>query len=88
MSTRLSILHRSPILIDKFLENAIEVEADAIADGEDAFVPSIMEHIELAGVHSGDSACAIPPRTLSKKHIDTINEFTKKLAKELKVVDL
>jgi len=77
-----------PILIDKFLENAIEVEADAIADGEDAFVPSIMEHIELAGVHSGDSACAIPPRTLSKKHIDTINDFTKKLAKELKVVGL
>ena len=59
-----------PILIDKFLENAIEVEADAIADGEDAFVPSVMEHIELAGIHSGDSACAIPPRTLSKKHIE------------------
>ena len=77
-----------PILIDKFLENAIEVEADAIADGEDAFVPSIMEHIELAGVHSGDSACAIPPRTLSEKHIETINEYTKKLAKELKVVGL
>jgi carbamoyl-phosphate synthase large subunit len=77
-----------PILIDKFLENAIEVEADAISDGEDAFVPSIMEHIELAGVHSGDSACAIPPRTLSKKHIDTIDDFTKKLAKELKVIGL
>ncbi len=77
-----------PILIDKFLENAIEVEADAIADGEDAFVPSIMEHIELAGVHSGDSACAIPPRTLPQKHIKTINEYTKKLAIELKVVGL
>ncbi len=77
-----------PILIDKFLENAIEVEADAIADGEDAFVPSIMEHIELAGVHSGDSACAIPPKSISKKHIDLINEYTKRIAVELKVVGL
>ena len=51
-----------PMLIDKFLENAIEVEADAIADGTDAYVPSIMEHIELAGIHSGDSACVPPPR--------------------------
>ena len=50
-----------PILIDKFLENAIEAEADAIADGTDAFVPAVMEHIELAGIHSGDSACVIPP---------------------------
>jgi carbamoyl-phosphate synthase large subunit len=77
-----------PILIDKFLENAIEVEADAVADGEDAFVPSIMEHIELAGIHSGDSACAIPPRTISEKHCATIDEYTKKLAIELKVVGL
>jgi len=77
-----------PILIDKFLENAIEVEADAIADGEDAFVPSIMEHIELAGVHSGDSACAIPPKSISKEHIDTINEYTKRIAIELKVIGL
>ena len=53
-----------PILIDKFLENAIEAEADAIADGTDAFVPAVMEHIELAGVHSGDSACVIPPTTI------------------------
>jgi carbamoyl-phosphate synthase large subunit len=77
-----------PILIDKFLENAIEVEADAIADGEDAFIPSIMEHIELAGIHSGDSACVIPPRTIAQKHLDTINEYTKRLAVELKVVGL
>jgi carbamoyl-phosphate synthase large subunit len=77
-----------PILIDKFLENAVEVEADAISDGVDAFVPSVMEHIELAGVHSGDSACAIPPRTLSEEHIATINEYTKRLAIELKVVGL
>lgn len=77
-----------PILIDKFLENAIEAEADAIADGTDAFVPAVMEHIELAGIHSGDSACVIPPVTISKKHLDTICEYTRKIAMELNVVGL
>jgi len=77
-----------PILIDKFLENAIEVEADAIADGEDAFVPAIMEHIELAGVHSGDSACVIPPISIPPKHIDTIYQYNRKIAIELNVVGL
>ncbi|MCP4604639.1 MAG: carbamoyl-phosphate synthase large subunit [Proteobacteria bacterium] len=77
-----------PILIDKFLENAIEAEADAISDGTDAFVPAIMEHIELAGVHSGDSACVIPPVNLAKKHLSAIYEYTKRIAKELKVVGL
>ncbi len=77
-----------PILIDKFLENAIEAEADAIADGTDAFVPAIMEHIELAGVHSGDSACVIPPVSIPQKHIDTINEYTKRIATELNVIGL
>ncbi|MFO8165332.1 MAG: carbamoyl-phosphate synthase large subunit [Desulfatiglandales bacterium] len=77
-----------PILIDKFLENAIEAEADALADGTCAFVPSIMEHIELAGVHSGDSACIIPPVSIPSQHIDTINEYTKKIAVELNVVGL
>ena len=77
-----------PILIDKFLENATEAEADAIADGTDAFVPAIMEHIELAGIHSGDSACVIPPVSLSQKHIDTIYEYTKRIANELNVVGL
>ena len=77
-----------PILIDKFLENAIETEADAIADGTDAFVPAIMEHIELAGVHSGDSACVIPPTTIPPKHIKTIEEYTRKIATELHVVGL
>ncbi|HEO71775.1 MAG TPA: carbamoyl phosphate synthase large subunit, partial [Candidatus Hydrogenedentes bacterium] len=77
-----------PILIDKFLEDAIEVEADAIADGTDAFVPAIMEHVERAGVHSGDSACVIPPISIPPKHIDTINEYTRKIAIELKVVGL
>ncbi|NLZ62620.1 MAG: carbamoyl-phosphate synthase large subunit [Lentisphaerae bacterium] len=77
-----------PILIDRFLENAIETEADAIADGTDAFVPSIMEHIEQAGIHSGDSACVIPPKTIPEKHIETIKNYTRKIAKEMQVVGL
>jgi carbamoyl-phosphate synthase large subunit len=77
-----------PILIDKFLENAIETEADAISDGTDAFVPAVMEHIELAGIHSGDSACVIPPVSIPAKHLDTIYEYTKKIAIELNVVGL
>ena len=77
-----------PILIDKFLEDAIEAEADAVSDGKDVFIPSIMEHIEEAGIHSGDSACVIPPKTIPKKHIDTIKEYTEKIAKELKVCGL
>jgi carbamoyl-phosphate synthase large subunit len=74
-----------PILVDRFLNNAIEAEADALADGTDAFVPAVMEHIELAGVHSGDSACAIPPVTLPEKHIKTIEEYTLRISRELKV---
>lgn len=77
-----------PILIDKFLEKAIEAEADAICDGEDAFVPAVMEHIELAGVHSGDSACVIPPISIPPKHLETIKEYTRKIAVELQVVGL
>ncbi len=74
-----------PILIDRFLDNAIEAEADALADGTDAFVPAVMEHIELAGIHSGDSACAIPPVTLPERHIKTIEEYTLRISRELKV---
>ena len=77
-----------PILIDKFLENAIEAEADAVSDGTDAFVPAVMEHIELAGIHSGDSACVIPPISIPARHIDTIIEYTKKIAVEFGVVGL
>ncbi len=77
-----------PILIDKFLENAIECEADAICDGEEVVVPSVMEHIELAGIHSGDSACVIPPVTISDREIATIEEYTRKIALELNVVGL
>ncbi len=74
-----------PILIDRFLANAVEAEADALADGVDAFVPAVMEHIELAGIHSGDSACAIPPVTLNERHIKTIEEYTLRISRELKV---
>ena len=77
-----------PILIDKFLENAIEAEADAISDGTDAFVPAVMEHIEFAGVHSGDSACVIPPISIPEKHIETIRDYTRKIAIEFGVVGL
>jgi carbamoyl-phosphate synthase large subunit len=74
-----------PILIDRFLDNAVEAEADALADGTDAFVPAVMEHIEQAGIHSGDSACAIPPVTLPEKHLKTIEEYTLRISRELKV---
>ena len=77
-----------PILIDRFLQDALETEADALSDGREAFVPSIMEHIELAGIHSGDSACVIPPVSISRKHLDTICETTKRIALELKVIGL
>jgi len=77
-----------PILIEKFLEDAIEAEADAIADGTDAFVPAVMEHIEPAGVHSGDSACVIPPVSIPDRHIQTIIEYTKLIAVKFNVVGL
>jgi len=77
-----------PILIDKFLVNATEAEADAIADGTDAFVPAVMEHIELAGIHSGDSACVIPPVSIPQKHMETIFEYTRRIAVKLNVVGL
>ena len=77
-----------PMLIDRFLEHAIETEVDALSDGQDTFVAAIMEHIELAGVHSGDSACAIPTRTIKARHLKTIEKYTAAIAKELKVVGL
>jgi len=77
-----------PILIDRFLENALETEADALADGTDAFVPAVMEHIELAGIHSGDSACVIPPVSIRELHLSVINDYTRKIAMGLHVVGL
>jgi len=77
-----------PLLLDKFLEDAIEAEADAISDGKDAFVPAIMQHIEYAGIHSGDSACVIPPVIIDKDHKKTIYDYTRRIAMELNVVGL
>jgi carbamoyl-phosphate synthase large subunit len=88
VSRAVEIWPNLPILIDKFLENALEVEADAISDGADAFIPAIMEHIELAGIHSGDSACVLPPVSIPEKHQKTIEEYTKKIAIELKILGL
>jgi carbamoyl-phosphate synthase large subunit len=77
-----------PILIDKYLEEAIEVDVDALADGKECVIAGVMEHIEEAGIHSGDSACALPPFSLEKDMIEEIKIATKKLAKELKVIGL
>ena len=77
-----------PLLLDKFLEDAIESEADAISDGVDAFVPAVMQHIEYAGIHSGDSACVIPPVVIPKEHKKTIYDYTRRIAMELKVIGL
>lgn len=77
-----------PILIDRFLHHAMECEADAICDGTHAFVPAVMEHIELAGVHSGDSACILPSLNISEENLKTIKEYTKKIAEEMHVCGL
>ncbi|MGN0307493.1 MAG: carbamoyl-phosphate synthase large subunit, partial [Lachnospiraceae bacterium] len=77
-----------PILIDRFLNHAMECEADAISDGTHAFVPAVMEHIELAGVHSGDSACILPSVHISPENVDTIKEYTKRIAEEMHVKGL
>ena len=77
-----------PILIDRFLEDATEVETDAISDGSGVYVPAIMEHIEYAGVHSGDSACVLPSVSLTEGDRATIKEYTSRIARELKVVGL
>jgi len=77
-----------PMLIDRFLEKAVECEVDALCDGEETFVAAVMEHIEHAGIHSGDSACTIPSRTLKQEHLKIIDDWTKKIARELKVTGL
>jgi len=88
LAAAVEVTPERPILIDKFLEDAIESETDAISDGRDVFIPAVMEHIELAGIHSGDSACVIPPISISARHMDTISEYTKRIALELDVVGL
>jgi carbamoyl-phosphate synthase large subunit len=88
MSAAVGVTPERPILVDRFLRNAVETEADAIADGTDAFVPTVMEHIEYAGIHSGDSACVIPPTSIPEQYVRTIEDYTRKIAKELHVVGL
>ncbi len=85
MSMAVGVTPDRPILIDRFLNNAMECEADAISDGENVFVPAVMEHIELAGIHSGDSACILPSKHIPMRHLETIKEYTMKIAKEMNV---
>lgn len=85
MKAAVGVTPDRPILIDRFLHNAMECEADAISDGEHGFVPAVMEHIELAGVHSGDSACILPSLNISEKNVETIKDYTLKIAKEMNV---
>lgn len=85
MKAAVGVTPDRPILIDRFLNHALECEADAISDGEHAFVPAVMEHVELAGVHSGDSACIIPSVHISAENIATIKDYTRKIAEEMHV---
>jgi len=85
MAAAVGVTPDRPILIDRFLRHATEVEADAISDGKQAFVPAVMEHIELAGIHSGDSACILPSKNLSDEILSTIKEYTRKIAVEMNV---
>lgn len=88
MNAAVGVTPDRPILIDRFLHHATECEADAISDGEHVFVPAVMEHIELAGVHSGDSACILPSKHLTEEQIETIKDYTRKIAREMHVVGL
>ena len=88
MAAAVGVTPDRPILIDRFLNHATECEADAICDGTHAFVPAVMEHIELAGIHSGDSACIVPSKHLSDEIVATIKDYTRKIAEEMHVVGL
>jgi len=88
MKKAVDVSPEHPVLIDRFLEDAFEFDADAVSDGKEVFVGGIMEHIEEAGIHSGDSACVIPPYMISKENLEQIRSYTIKLAKALKVVGL
>ncbi len=85
MKAAVGVTPDRPILIDRFLNHATECEADAISDGTHAFVPAVMEHIELAGIHSGDSACMIPSRHISEENVAVIKEYTRRIAEEMHV---
>ena len=88
MNAAVGVTPDRPILIDRFLHHALECEADAISDGTHAYVPAVMEHIELAGIHSGDSACILPSKHIPADNLETIKEYTRKIAEEMHVVGL
>ena len=88
MKAAVGVTPDRPILVDRFLNHALECESDAISDGTHAFVPAVMEHIELAGVHSGDSACVIPSVHISPKNVETIKEYSRRIAEEMHVEGL
>ena len=88
MAAAVGVTPDRPILIDRFLNHALECEADAISDGTNAFVPAVMEHIELAGVHSGDSACIIPSAHITEENLETIKDYTRRIAEEMHVKGL
>ncbi len=88
MAQAVGVTPDRPILIDRFLHNATECEADAVSDGENVFVPAVMEHIELAGIHSGDSACILPSKNISPENVEIIRSYTMKIAKEMHVQGL
>ncbi len=88
MAAAVGVTPDRPILIDRFLNNALECEADAISDGENVFVPAVMEHIELAGIHSGDSACVLPSKNISAKNVEIIKDYTRRIAREMNVKGL
>lgn len=88
MAAAIGVTPDRPILIDRFLQHALECEADAICDGAHAFVPAVMEHIELAGIHSGDSACILPSVNIDTQHLETIKDYTRKIAEAMHVCGL
>ena len=85
MNAAVGVTPDRPILVDRFLNHALECEADAICDGEEAYIPAVMEHIELAGIHSGDSACVLPSVNISEEHLATIRNYTKRIAEAMHV---
>ena len=88
ISRATEITDEHPVLVDRFLDSAIEIDVDALCDGEDVYLGGVMEHIEEAGIHSGDSACALPPMTLGEQDIETVRESTRKLAQGIGVKGL
>jgi len=88
MKEAVKVTREHPVLIDKFLENAIEIDVDLVSDGSDVLIGAIMEHIEEAGIHSGDSACVIPSQSLTKREIEEIERISREIALNLKIIGL